>query len=100
MLVYQRVHEIGEKIIIHELGIPFSTSAKGRLLMASRKSQVAKANLARDHNDEVAAAAIRALGDFGKEGGRGQKWNVCSWDSPTNLGESRWDLLNLNGDSL
>ena len=22
-----------------------------------------------DHNDEVAAAAIRALGDFGKEGG-------------------------------
>lgn len=28
------------------------------------------ANLARDHNDEVAAAAIRALGDFGKEGAK------------------------------
>ena len=25
--------------------------------------------MARDHNDEVAAAAIRALGDFGQEGG-------------------------------
>ena len=24
--------------------------------------------MARDHNDEVAAAAIRALGDFGQEG--------------------------------
>jgi hypothetical protein len=115
MLVYQWVHEIGEMIIIHELGIPFSTSTKGRLLgqVASRS---AKANLARDHNDEVAAAAIRALGDFGKEGGRGgQKWNDCSikkkrandpngffhhigsWDSPANLGESRWVLLNKWG---
>lgn len=27
-----------------------------------------QANMARDHNDEVAAAAIRALGDFGQEG--------------------------------
>ena len=26
--------------------------------------------MARDHNDEVAAAAIRALGDFGQEGAR------------------------------
>jgi len=28
------------------------------------------ANMARDHNDEVAAAAIRALGDFGQEGAK------------------------------
>ena len=34
--------------------------------MMSRGST--EANMARDHNDEVAAAAIRALGDFGQEG--------------------------------
>eukprot|EP00438_Fugacium_kawagutii_P032788 Skav211925 [mRNA] locus=scaffold1086:114008:122082:+ [translate_table: standard] len=32
-----------------------------------------EANLARDYNDEVAAAAIRALGDFGQEGTNGAR---------------------------
>ena len=67
---------------MHELGIPFSTSMKGRPIGQIATQVFPKANLARDHNDEVAAAAIRALGDFGKEGGSpgrgGQKWNDCT----------------------
>ena len=36
----------------------------------SRARDETKANLTKDHNDEVAAAALRTLGDFGPEGAK------------------------------
>ena len=61
-----------------------------------------QANMARDHNDEVAAAAIRALGDFGQEGATTlatckTAFNVgksCLWErvaDPNSL--DRWQIL-------